>query len=489
MRHSSFLPVFFGSLLLFLVFLAAGCTNTSGPGQSLATLQETPVIPDTTPSSPAPASQQSVTIPQPAPSPVASLYKKSTYGEAPTVVEANNQFAAEMYNYLRQDPQNNGRNIFYSPFSLSSALAITYDGARGTTADEIGSVFHFPRNDTIRQQQFYDINAGLNTADSNYTLRTANALWAEKTHPFLAGFTGLVSRYYGAETTNLDFINHPEDSRLTINGRVENQTANYIRGILPPGSIKPEYTRLVITNAIFFNGKWKYEFSPGATANRRFFLSPYDWINVSMMTHEGKVNMFNYTETDRLQAVEMPYSYSSGRELSMLVILPKEEPDIPADIAAGHPPGSLRLDAFYYNLTAVEESLDGKKISELRAAMRPELVVISMPKFKFETQYEMTPVLENMGMPVAFTDESDLSGMDGTRNLSIDTILHKAYVDVDEKGTTAAAATAVGFGLNQASGPTVITFNANHPFIFIIQDRENGNILFIGRVMNPNQTG
>ena len=183
-----------------------------------------------------------------------------------------------------------------------------------------------------------------------------------------------------------------------------------------------------------------------------------------MMAETNWSLQFNYNETDRLQIVEMPYTHTNGKELSMLVILPKGD-----------------------NLTAVENSLDAKNLSVLRNGLHPEIVFISLPRYKIETQYKMDPFLKNMGMPAAFAD-ADFSGMDGTKNLSINSIIHKAYVDVDEKGTKAAAATAISVGEYSAEGEyrEPILFIADHPFLFIIQDEESGNILFMGRVMNPN---
>ena len=388
----------------------------------------------------------------------------STYGEAKTVVEANNHFAFDLYANLRRDPQLGKSNIFFSPFSMSSALAITFEGARGKTADEIGSVLYFPKDSSVRRQLFHDLNAGINQNDPNYSLRTANALWAEKTYTFLPDYLNTVRNFYSADATNLDFINAPEDSRGTINMWVESKTDGKITNLLPSGSIDAT-TRLVITNAVYFNGSWKYPFLPNSTRDAKFTISPSETVDVKMMAQTSESLKFNYTETDQLQMVEMPYNHGTGLELSMLVILPKGD-----------------------NLSAVEHSLDTTFISGLRNGLQPQLVYIYLPKYRIETQYRMDPVLRDMGMPTAFSSQSDFSGMDGSRNLSISTVVHKAYIEVDEKGTKAAAATGVVMVLGQAyhEPENPILFRADHPFLFIIQDRESGNVLFMGRIMNPN---
>jgi serpin B len=447
MRVRFFLLLFISVIIVSGVLLA-GCVNnpdspeTSGSPDVLITAVPDQAQPET-----------------------AGVVAKSTYGEAKTVVDANNQIAFEMYNFIRQDPQNEQRNIFFSPFSMSSALAMTYEGAKGVTADEIESVFHFPKDKNTRQQQFREIDAGINKDDSGYTLRTANALWVEKTCTISSDYVKTIRGAYNADATNLDFKNSPDNSRLTINTWVENKTDGNIAELLPSGSVDPS-TRLVITNAVFFNGFWKYPFFKEDTRAAKFNTSQGKSTDVNMMVDANWSLQFNYNETDQLQIVEMPYTRSTGKELSMLVILPKGD-----------------------NMTPVETSLDAQNFSKLRNALQPKLVFIWLPRYKITTQYQMDPILKSMGMPDAFTGNADFSGIDGTRNLHISTVIHKAYVDVDEKGTKAAAVTAISMvehsGYHEETREPII-FNADHPFLFIIQDRENGNILFMGRVMNPN---
>lgn len=379
-----------------------------------------------------------------------------------SVAEGNNRFAFDLYRHLASSPDSSGINIFFSPYSISSALAITCEGARGTTADEIRSVLHFPRNGTGMREGFAVIDAALNRGSDNYTLRTANALWAEETYPFLPEYVDAAGRWYGANATNLDFINDPEGSRQTINQWVEEQTEAKIRDLLPAGSIDA-LTRLVITNAIYFKGTWGQQFDPNETTDDEFRVGPNETVQVRMMQRTDEDAVFGYTETGALQALELPYAHGDETRLSMLVLLPKGD-----------------------NLTAVEESLDAGMVAELRDSLDSQRVKVYFPKFTLEAEYSLPRTLAAMGMPTVFTGDADLSGMDGTRNLFVSDVVHKAFVDVNEEGTEAAAAT--GVVVNLASAPlddTTPVFKADHPFVFMIVEEDDGTILFMGRVANP----
>jgi serpin B len=368
-----------------------------------------------------------------------------------SVVNANNQFAFDLYSkYKSKDG-----NIFYSPYSISSALAMTYEGARGKTAEEMQAVFHFPQDASRRRDSFSKIYQQINKKDKKYKLSTANALWVQKDYKFLDDYFSLVDKYYGGKVTNLDFVNETEASRLTINSWVEEQTNNKIKDLIPPGILN-SLTRLVLTNAIYFKGFWIKQFDKKDTKEEDFRISPDNKIKAQMMRLTGEEANFNYAETDKLQILELPYE---GNELSMLILLPKGD-----------------------DLKAVEESLSSEKLSEWKSLLRSEEVNIYLPKFKFETKYFMAQDLKKMGMPTAFSLEADFSGMTGQRDLFISQVIHQAFVDVNEEGTEAAAATAVMMETGLAE-PKI--FKADHPFIFIIQERETGNILFIGRVSDP----
>jgi len=378
------------------------------------------------------------------------------------VTDGNNRFALDLYRQISSDPAYAGRNIFFSPYSISSALAITYEGARGTTADEIRSVLSLPADDAVRRQGFAALNAALNRGSDNYTLRIANALWAEETYRFLPDYIETAERWYGANVTNLDFVSDAEGSRETINRWVEEKTEDRIRDLLPPGSID-SITRLVITNAIYFKGDWVREFNPDETTDEEFRVSPEKTVTVPMMHRTDEEAIYPYTETDTLQVLEMPYAHGNETGISMIVLLPKDG-----------------------NLTALEETLDADTIAELRNSLVEQRVRVVFPKFRLETGYTLSQILADMGMPAVFSADADLSGMDGTDMLFVNEVYHKAFVDVNEEGTEAAAATGVVVSLKGApGGDTTPVFRADHPFVFLIVDKDNGTILFAGRVVNP----
>lgn len=377
-----------------------------------------------------------------------------------SVVNANNQFAFDLYSKYKSKEG----NIFFSPYSISSAIAMTYEGAKGKTADEIQSVFHFPKDDSLRRESFLEINNLINKKDKRYKLSTANALWAQEDYKFLEDYFNLVDKYYGGKTTNLDFINETEKSRLTINSWVEEQTNDKIKDLIPRGYLN-SLIRLVLTNAVYFKGFWSKQFDKKDTKEEDFRIIPNNKIKAQMMYLSGKEAMFNYADTDNLQILELPYE---GEELSMLILLPKED-----------------------DLKAIEESLNSEKLAEWKSILRNEKVNVYLPKFKFETKYFMAQDLKSMGMSTAFElgvdygGEADFSGMTGNKRLNIDEVIHQAFVEVNEEGTEAAAATAVGIATASISPQPIKIFKADHPFIFIIQDRDTDNILFVGRVSNP----
>jgi len=367
------------------------------------------------------------------------------------VVNANNKFALELYSELNKEEK---ENIFFSPYSIFSALAITYEGARGQTAEEIKSVFHFPETNILRPN-FAAIYNEINKGYKDYELRTGNALWIQKDYPLLEDYTKSVKEYYGAKAANLDFARETEKSRQTINEFIENQTNGKIKDLIPQGFLIPQ-TRLVITNAIYFKGTWEWEFDPTETKEMDFKINPNNTAKVPMMHMEPKNVFFNYTETEDLQILELPYK---GNEISMLILLSKENKTI--------------------------EPLTIEKIEEWKEEMREtELEAIYLPKFEFKTKYNLNDILKTLGMKSAFDPgKADFSGMTITEKVWIDFVLHQAYVKVDEKGTEAAAATAVGIlGTGLVSKPI---FKADHPFIFIIQQKATGNILFLGKVVDP----
>lgn len=372
------------------------------------------------------------------------------------VIDANNKFAFDLYSELAKSQK---ENMFYSPHSISAALAITYEGAKGKTADEIKSVFYFPESSILRPN-FAAIYNWINNKNSAYELRTGNALWVQQDYPLLEEYVTSVEKYYGGKAANLDFIKETEKSRQTINAFIEEQTNGKIKDLIPAGVLSP-LTKLVITNAIYFKGTWEWEFDKSDTREQDFKKTPTNIVKTPMMYMDPDKARFNYADTENLQILELPYK---GGKISMLILLPTE------------------------SLDSIESSLTSEKLSEYKLQMKEtKLDAIYLPKFEFDTKYFMKEALISLGMPTAFDSNSaDFSGMDRTGGLYISQVIHQAFVKVDEQGTEAAAATAVMMAKAVAMPRNV--FRADHPFIFIIQEKDTGNILFMGRVTDPTKS-
>ena len=378
------------------------------------------------------------------------------------IVQGNNTFALDLYAKL----QETDGNAFFSPYSISTALAMTYAGAREQTATQMVEVLHFPvktqTGDLGRQQfalVFGELVKKLNTRgeDGAYELSVANALWGQKDYGFLTKFLELVEKHYGGRLNEVDFVGATETARQTINAWVEKKTNDKIKNLIPKG-VLDSMTRLVLTNAIYFKGNWARQFKEDKTKEAPFTLSGGKKVDVAMMNQTAK---FGYMETDTFQGLELPYV---DNELSMIVLLPKK----------------------YDGLGELEQSLTLEHLSQWQSKLVKREVVVSIPKFKLTSQFSLASVLKAMGMTDAFSSSANFSGMNGKRDLFISAVIHKAYVDVNEEGTEAAAATAVTMRLTSmgpSSRPPV--FRADHPFLFLIRDNQSGSILFIGRVMNP----
>ena len=375
-----------------------------------------------------------------------------------TLVDGNNAFTFDLYQALRETDD----NLFYSPYSISLALAMTYAGARGETEEQMANTLHFvlPQNQLHPAFNSLDLELGRRGQgakgkdDEGFRLHIVNAIWGQKDYEFLSEFLDLLAENYGAGLRILDFMKAPEQSRITINKWVSDQTEERIKNLIPQGAID-ELTRLVLTNAIYFNAAWQYPFEEEATFNSAFYLLNGDKITIPMMR---QTESFGYAEGDGYQVVELPYD---GRELSMLVLLPQT--------------GQFEL---------FEESLNAQRVDDIVKNLNTREVVLTMPKFEFESSFSLKKTLTAMGMPVAFSTGADFSGMTGNPDLFIGEVLHKAFVSVDEAGTEAAAATAVIMELTAMPGePVEVTID--RPFIFLIRDIESGTILFIGRVVNP----
>jgi serpin B len=381
-----------------------------------------------------------------------------------TLVAGNSDFAFDLYQALK----NTDGNLFYSPHSISLALAMTYAGARGDTEHQMADTLRFtlPSRQLHPAFNWLDIELGKRGEgaegkdEGGFRFNIVNAIWGQKDYEFLSEFLDILAENYGAGLRPLDFIKAPEESRITINNWVSEQTEGRIEDLIPQGLIDT-WTRLVLTNAIYFNAAWQYPFEESMTKDGPFYLLDGSKVTVPMMK---QTEHFGYTEGEGYQAVELPYD---GRKLSMVILLPRKE-----------------------NFEQFEGSLDYQLVDSLIKALEYQRVSLTMPKFEFESEFRLKETLAAMGMPDAFVwPIADFSGMTGNRDLFIGDVIHKAFVSVDESGTEAAAATAVVM-LPTAGPPEepeeAVEVTVDRPFIFLIRDIETGAIVFVGRVVNPN---
>ncbi len=374
------------------------------------------------------------------------------------LVAGNSAFAFDLYQAIRKQ----SGNLFYSPYSISAALAMTYAGARGTTEHQMADVLHFALPQDRLHPAFNALDqalasrgAGAKSKDGKpFRLRIANSLWGQAGYKFLPAFLDTLAENYGAGLRLVDFQKVPEAARKTINDWVSDQTEGKIRDLIPQGAID-RLTRLVLANAIYFNAAWMYPFEKEATQDGPFYLLDGSQVTVPMMRQSKH---FRYFAGDGVQAVELPYD---GGEVSMVLIVPDRG-----------------------QFPAFEETLTAETVADILANMESANIDLTMPKFQYDATLSLADTLKAMGMPDAFSTNADFSGMDGTRNLAITDVFHKAFVAVDEAGTEAAAATAVVIGLT-AMPVLPIDLTVDRPFVFLIRDMQTGAILFVGRVLNP----
>jgi serpin B len=374
-----------------------------------------------------------------------------------TLVDSNSIFAFDLYQVLREED-----SLFYSPHSISLALAMTYAGACGETAQQMADTLNFvlPQDRLHPAFNGLDLELGHRGEDAKgkdgngFRLNIVNAIWEQKDYDFLPDFLDLLAENYGAGLRVLDFASAPEKSRITINNWVSDQTEGRIEDLIPPGLIDA-LTRLVLTNAIYFNAAWQYPFPEDMTEDGPFYLLDGGEVTVPMMSQK---ELFSYTEGNGYQAVELLYD---GSELSMVILLPAPS----------------QFETF-------EDSLNAQQVGSIIGSLEHRQVTLTMPKFEFASSFSLKEALTGMGMPIAFSGGADFSGMTGNRDLFIADVVHKAFISVDEAGTEAAAASAVVMPMAMPPEETA-EVTVNHPFIFLIRDIETGTILFVGRVLNP----
>lgn len=375
------------------------------------------------------------------------------------LVQGNNAFAFSFYQQVSAEDG----NLFYSPLSLSLALAMTYTGARGETASQMAQTLQFLLPQARLHPAFNHLELQLNTQPETgkddpqpFQLSIANSLWGERTYSFLPDFLDLIALNYGAGLRLMDFAGAPEASRQVINQWVYQETHEKIKDLIPSNAISSD-TRLVLANAIYFKADWIHRFNPALTREMLFTLLDGGHVSVSMM-HTDRPAKLNFMAGEGFQAVELPYE---GEGVTMLVLIPDQG----------------RFSEF-------EASLSAEKISNIQASLQEGSVSLIFPQFSFEKEFSLAETLTQMGMPDAFCSGSpDFSGLDGSKSLCISQVFHKAFVAVDEQGTEAAAASAVVM-VESAFTPELLLI-VDRPFVFIIHDKITGSILFVGRLLNP----
>lgn len=354
-----------------------------------------------------------------------------------------------------------GENLFFSPYSLSVALAMTWAGARGTTETEMAEAMRFRLGQDRLHPAFNGLDLELESrAESSgenaplpFELNVTNALFGQTGYAFLDAFLDTLAEHYGAGMRLMDFVNETEPSRVAINGWVSEQTNERIKELIPQGVLTAA-TRLVLVNAIFFTASWNEPFDEAATEDRPFRRLDGSTVQVPIMRNTiGAV----YASGDGFEAAEIPYD---GAQLAMLVIVPETG-----------------------RFEAVESTLSATRVAQIRDSLTTHQLDLALPKFSFRSSVPAKEPLKALGMVEAFGGGADLSGMNGTGGLFIQDVVHQAFVAVDEKGTEAAAATAVIVG--ETSAPPPATLTLDRPFIFAIVDRPTGAVLFLGRVLDP----
>jgi serpin B len=373
------------------------------------------------------------------------------------LVKGNGEFAFDLYARLRA----RDGNVFFSSYSISNALAMTYAGARGPTATQMAAALRFPMDGDHLHRSFAKISRDESGAGAGggAELHVANALWTQTGLATVPAFLAIVKNLYGASFTPLDFMRTPEKARMTINAWVEQQTRDRIRDLIPEGVLTREM-RVILTNAIYFKGTWRQAFTEAATRTDTFTLSTGKAVGgVPLMRQQGA---FRYLDGGTFQALELPYA---ANQQSMIVFLPK------------------RVDG----LADLEKTLTAARLTDWLAQLTVRQVDVTLPRFKLTSEFQLEDALTDLGMALAFTpNRADFTGIATGEPLYLSAVIHKAYVDVNEKGTEAAAATAAVIAPKSARTPDpALVFRADHPFFFVIRDNGTGSLLFAGRLVNP----
>ena len=423
-----------------LLFVVSGCDSTIR-NKSAAAVTET--IPHNQPN-----------INNQAP-PIEVKVLTSTPEGIAEVVTANNQFAIDMYQQINGQPDQADKNVFFSPYSLSTAMAMLYAAAEGETKAQIQKTFHYPVPAILNPNSAALYNQ-FNKSNPDYKLATVNDLWMQQGLTLNKSYADTVQHYYSGQVTALDFEGSPDPARQTINKRIAEKTKQMIPELLSKGSIKSD-TAVVLTNAVYFKGDWTLPFTAERTSAQPFYNAIGRASTVQMMQQQS---YFSYYEDKHIQVVQLPYK---GDDLSMLVVLPK----------LNHKLAMQQL----------AKSLNATKIKQWSAGLVRQEVDLQLPKFTLDARYQMKTLLGDMGMTKAFNNEAEFNLYADGPPIKLDEVYHQAVVTVDEKGTEAAAAAgAVGMYVGM-SYP--VEFKADHPFMFMIKDNKTDAILFLGQVNKP----
>lgn len=369
------------------------------------------------------------------------------------LVKANTDFAFSLQKNLEEDKGNQ----FFSPYSISAAFAMVYAGANGQTAKQMEQALNFPSDPHLLARALSDLNeqltAHLTPPSNKFTL--ANGIWVEQSFAFSPRFLNILSNDYHAKIAEADFVDNAVGAQQQINHWVKQKTNNKIQSIIADNMLDAQ-TKMVLVNAIYFNSDWLKPFKKQYTQQKNFYIDGQQTVKVAMMQQRGR---FSIAQNNEAKLISLPYK---GGRFSMLVLLPNDSNKI----------------------NELQQQLTITKLNELRSTMVSTDVELSLPKFNLETNYNLVPYMQDLGMKDAFTMRADFSKMTDSKGLYISSVIHKAFIEVDEAGTEAAAVTAILVG--KTSIPQYMIFNANRPFLFFIQDNRSQSILFMGRLNLPN---
>jgi|688.fasta_scaffold60262_2 serpin B len=376
-------------------------------------------------------------------------------------IAGNNAFGMDLYNRLREK----GNNIICSPYCLSSALVLPCVGSAGATRTQFQTILRFLSQEENLLASFAWLNQHFTTpwySGPNETrLYIGNSLWIQQDIRLLPAFAAQAAKYFKSSLKQVDFIRNSESSRININNWVREKTQGHIEHLIKPGEISSN-TRLVVVSSLFMKAVWEHAFDPVLTSAHSFFVNKFNTVSMPMMTTTAN---FPFYQSDSYTLIELPYRGGEGSQtqFSLLVFLPKD----------------------LYNLSKVENMVLSQPLENLLQPLRIDRVIVTFPKFKISSEFELNTTLQQMGLVEAFNENADFSKIDGSRDLSISNVIQKAYLSIDEKGTEAVAATAVTINRTAYEPQPATVFLADHPFLFMIIDRSINALLFIGRFVSP----